>query len=118
MHRVPLTISLKKKLRMTCHPQAAVFGRPGQEKPLRTGISDAGTPVRAEKLYGTVHGGRPRLPGHGPPLEVSGENQAVEISASNGILNPEDIPLLMHGEEILTERKPVSIHWESFRFED
>lgn len=89
-------------------------------------------------LYVTVYGGRTRptgiLPGCGlildepkatlnsaapaSPVIAVRVTRAVKVSVSKGILNPEDFPLRMHLDEILTERKPVSIFWERFRFED
>ena len=43
--------------------------------------------------------------------------RAVRVCAEKGILNLSDFPLLMHVDDILTERKEVNIPWESFTFE-
>ena len=34
-----------------------------------------------------------------------------------GVLNAEDFPLLLHIDEILSEKKPVDIPWEAFTYE-
>lgn len=36
---------------------------------------------------------------------------------ASGELKAEDFPLLLHTDEILTEKRPVDIPWESFTFE-
>ena len=43
--------------------------------------------------------------------------RAVKKHIAAGKLDPADFPLLLHTDEILTEKKPVNIPWESFTFE-
>ena len=43
--------------------------------------------------------------------------RAVRKSAEQGILDLRDFPLLLHVDEILTEKKEVNIPWEDFTFE-
>ena len=89
-------------------------------------------------LYVTVYGGRTRLVGillgegytideakeklSGVTLEslvvISRVAKAVKILIDKGILNAEDFPLLLHADEILTEKKPVDLPWEKFAFRD
>jgi hypothetical protein len=40
-----------------------------------------------------------------------------KASSATGRLDAADFPLLMHIDEILTEKKPVDIPWEKFTFE-
>ena len=89
-------------------------------------------------LYVTVYGGRTRLVGillgegytideakeklNGVTLEslvvISRVAKAVKILIDKGILNAEDFPLLLHADEILTEKKPVDLPWKKFAFRD
>ena len=93
--------------------------------------------VGAGDLYVTVYGGRTRLVGillgrglnideakaelNGVTLEslVVAERvaRAVRVCADKGILNLKDFPLLMHVDEIISDKKEVNIPWESFTFE-
>ena len=43
--------------------------------------------------------------------------RAIKAAAKAGKLNPAEFPLLLHVDEILTEKKPVNIPWEAFTFE-
>ena len=43
--------------------------------------------------------------------------RAVKKLCAAGKLDAREFPLLMHTDEILTEKKPVNIPWESFTFE-
>ena len=43
--------------------------------------------------------------------------RAIKVSAKKGDLDPADFPLLLHSDEILTDKKPVDIPWEAFTFE-
>ena len=43
--------------------------------------------------------------------------RAVKKHIASGKLNAADFPLLLHTDEILTDKKPVNIPWESFTFE-
>ena len=88
-------------------------------------------------LYVTVYGGRTRLVGillgrglniDEAKAELAGVTleslvvavrvaRAVKKHIAAGKLNAADFPLLLHTDEILTEKKPVNIPWESFTFE-
>ncbi len=85
-------------------------------------------------LYVTVYGGRTRkvgvLLGKGYNIDESLEilsgvtleslvvasrvARALKVKASKGEVDLKDFPLLMHVDEIITEKKPVNIPWESF----
>jgi len=41
----------------------------------------------------------------------------VKTLCAAGRLEAKEFPLLMHIDEILTEKKPVDIPWKSFTFE-
>ncbi|MBQ4061696.1 MAG: glycerol-3-phosphate dehydrogenase, partial [Christensenellaceae bacterium] len=43
--------------------------------------------------------------------------RAIKIKAQKGIVDPSEFPLLMHIDEIISDKKPVSIPWEKFTFE-
>jgi glycerol-3-phosphate dehydrogenase (NAD(P)+) len=43
--------------------------------------------------------------------------KAVKVKAENGLVALSDFPLLMHIDEIITQKKPVNIPWERFTFE-
>ena len=120
--------------------QAAVFGQSVKEMSRLLDYQGAGTldnlAVGAGDLYVTVYGGRTRLVGillgrglnideakaelNGVTLEslVVAERvaRAIKKAAKNGALNAEDFPLLMHVDEIITEKKAVNIPWEKFTF--
>ncbi len=121
--------------------QAAVFGQAVKEMSRLLDYQGAGTldnlAVGAGDLYVTVYGGRTRLVGillgrgmtideakaelAGVTLEslVVAERvaRAVRAAAKLGRLDLADFPLLLHVDEILTERKPVAIPWDAFTFE-
>lgn len=121
--------------------QAAVFGQAVKEMSRLLDYQGAGTldnlAVGAGDLYVTVYGGRTRLVGillgrgmniDEAKAELKGVTleslvvavrvaRAVRVCAEKGILNLSDFPLLMHVDDILTERKEVNIPWESFTFE-
>lgn len=91
----------------------------------------------AGDLYVTVYGGRTRLVGillgrglnideakaelKGVTLEslVVAERvaKAVKVKAKKGLVNIEDFPLLLHIDEIITQKKAVNIPWDKFTFE-
>ena len=120
--------------------QAAVFGQSVKEMSRLLDFQGAGTldnlAVGAGDLYVTVYGGRTRLVGillgrglnideakaelNGVTLEslVVAERvaRAIKKSAELGRLDLADFPLLLHIDEILTEKKPVNIPWDEFRF--
>ena len=120
--------------------QAAVFGQALEEmqkllafqgcdtlRNLKVGIGD---------LYVTVYGGRTRLIGillgrglnirqarealNGVTLEslVVAERvaRAILVNTEKGILDPEDFPLLIHINDILTKDAPVNIPWDKFTY--
>lgn len=121
--------------------QAAVFGQAVKEMSRLLDYQGSGTldnlAVGAGDLYVTVYGGRTRLVGillgrgmniDEAKAELKGVTleslvvavrvaRAVRVCAEKGILNLSDFPLLMHVDDILTERKEVNIPWESFTFE-
>jgi glycerol-3-phosphate dehydrogenase (NAD(P)+) len=90
--------------------------------------------VGAGDLYVTVYGGRTRLVGillgrgmdideakrelNGVTLEsiVVAERvaRAVRLNADKGRLKLSDFPLLLHVDEIITKKVPVSIPWDDF----
>ena len=143
---IALTIGLNQKHfnddTLHFNSQAAVFGQAAREmykllqhqgafslNNLAVGIGD---------LYVTVYGGRTRLVGIllGKGLnidEAKAELQgvtleslvvavrvaaAIKVNINNGVLNAEDFPLLLHIDEILSEKKPVCIPWERFTYID
>ena len=87
-------------------------------------------------MYVTVYGGRTRLVGillgrglnideakeelNGVTLEslVVAERvaRAIKVNIAEGILKEKDFPLLLHIDEIISEKKDVNIPWESFTF--
>lgn len=93
--------------------------------------------VGAGDLYVTVYGGRTRLVGIllGRGLDIDTAKaelggvtleslvvatrvaKAIKTAAELGRLNKNEFPLLLHVDEILSEKKPVDIPWESFTFE-
>lgn len=144
---VALTIGLNQKAfgidsELHYNSQAAVFGQSLREMARLLEFQGAGTldnlAVGIGDLYVTVYGGRTRLIGillgrgldidaakaelNGVTLEslVVAERvaRAVKLSANAGVLNLADFPLLMHIDEILTEKKDVLIPWNAFRFEN
>ncbi len=120
--------------------QAAVFYEATREMAKLLDYQGAGSLdnlcVGVGDLYVTVYGGRTRLVGillgrgmnidearaelQGVTLEslvvAVRVARAVRIAAEKGKLHLEDFPLLMHVDEILTEKKPVNIPWEKFTF--
>ena len=142
---IALTIGLNQKdfgldSELHFNSQAAVFGQSVKEMSKLLDFQGSGTlenlVVGAGDLYVTVYGGRTRLVGillgrglsideakaelNGVTLEslVVAERvaRAVKRSADLGILNLKDFPLLMHIDEILTQKKEVNIPWEDFTF--
>lgn len=120
--------------------QAAVFGQAVKEMYRLLEHQGAGTlenlAVGAGDLYVTVYGGRTRkvgiLLGRGLDIdeakrELNGVTleslvvsvrvaRAVRRCAESGSLKLADFPLLLHVDEILTEKAPVNIPWERFTF--
>ncbi len=143
---IALTIGLNQKAfgidsELHFNSQAAIFGQAVKEMSRLLEYQGAGTLenlcVGAGDLYVTVYGGRTRLVGillgrglnideakaelNGVTLEslVVAERvaRAVRICAEKGILDLKDFPLLMHVDEIISDKKEVNIPWESFTFE-
>ncbi len=142
---IALTIGLNQrtfgeKSPLHFNSQAAVFGQSVREMAKLLALQGAGTldnlAVGAGDLYVTVYGGRTRLVGillgrgltideakaelNGVTLEslVVAERvaRAIRAKAAKGEADPANFPLLMHVDEILTEKKAVEIPWDKFRF--
>lgn len=142
---IALTIGLNQKefgidSELHFNSQAAIFGQSVREmyKILKLqGADDFDNLVLgAGDLYVTVYGGRTRLVGillgrglnideakeelKGVTLEslvVAGRvARAMKIKAERGIANLDEFPLLIHIDEIITDKKAVNIPWESFTF--
>jgi len=141
---IALTIGLNQKNfgndELHFNSQAAVFGQAVKEMSKLLDFQGAGTldnlSVGAGDLYVTVYGGRTRLVGillgkglnideakaelNGVTLEslvvAQRVARAIKVSAKKGVLDLKDFPLLMHIDEILIDKKPVNIPWESFTF--
>lgn len=143
---IALTIGLNQKNfgndELHFNSQAAVFGQAVKEMKKLLDLQGAGTLenlcVGAGDLYVTVYGGRTRLVGillgkglnidqakaelAGVTLEslVVAERvaRAVKKHIAGGKLNAADFPLLLHIDEILTQKAPVNIPWEDFTFKN
>ena len=142
---IALTIGLNQKefgidSELHFNSQAAIFGQSVREmyKLLKLqGADDFDNLVLgAGDLYVTVYGGRTRLIGillgrglnidkakaelKGVTLEslVVAERvaKAVKIKAESGLIDINEFPLLMHIDEIITQKKEVNIPWEKFTF--
>ena len=141
---IALTIGLNQKNfgNDTLHfnSQAAVFGQATKEMyrllQLQDALSLNNLCVGAGDLYVTVYGGRTRLVGillgkglnideakaqlNGVTLEslVVAERvaRAVKQKIKKGVLKSEDFPLLLHIDEILSDKSPVNIPWERFTY--
>ena len=142
---IALTIGLNQRAfgldsELHFNSQAAVFGQSVKEMSRLLDYQGAGTlenlAVGAGDLYVTVYGGRTRLVGNllgrgmnideakaelnGVTLEslvVAGRvARAVRNRIAAGELLEENFPLLLHIDEILTQKKEVNIPWESFTF--
>jgi len=142
---IALTIGLNQKAfgiesELHFNSQAAIFGQAVKEMYRLLAYQGAATlenlSVGYGDLYVTVYGGRTRLVGillgrglnideakaelNGVTLEslVVAERvaRAVRVAARLGKLNVADFPLLLHVDEIITEKKPVNIPWEDFTF--
>ena len=143
---IALTIGLNQKefgldSELHFNSQAAVFGQSVREMSKLLHLQGAGDlnnlVLGAGDLYVTVYGGRTRLVGillgrglnideakaelKGVTLEslVVAERvaRAIKIKAQNGEVDLSEFPLLMHIDEIITQKAPVDIPWEKFTFE-
>jgi glycerol-3-phosphate dehydrogenase (NAD(P)+) len=141
---IALTIGLNQKNfgddTLHFNSQAAVFGQAVKEMSklldFQGALSLENLSVGLGDLYVTVYGGRTRLVGillgkgldideakaelNGVTLEslVVAERvaRAIKLGIKNGTLKAEDFPLLLHIDEIITEKKAVNIPWEKFTF--
>ena len=142
---IALTIGVNQKnfgldSELHFNSQAAVFGQAVKEMSKLLDYQGAGTLenlcVGAGALYVTVYGGRTRLVGillgrglniDEAKAELKGVTleslvvavrvaRAMKIRAKNGQADLNKLPLLMHVDEILTDKKAVNIPWEDFTF--
>ncbi len=140
---IALTVGLNQKAfgidsELHFNSQAAVFGQSIKEMKRLLAYQDADTlenlALGAGDLYVTVYGGRTRLVGillgrgldideakaelNGVTLEslvVAGRvAKAVRAAAKRGKLDIADFPLLMHIDDIITNKAAVDIPWEAF----
>ena len=143
---IALTIGLNQKKFgndvLHFNSQAAVFGQAAKEMYKLLQFQNALTLnnlcVGVGDLYVTVYGGRTRLVGIllGKGLDIDQAKaelngvtleslviavrvaKALKVNIEKGTLKKEDFPLLLHIDEILSDRKPVNIPWEQFTFVD
>jgi len=143
---IALTIGLNQKNfgndELHFNSQAAVFGQATREMyrllQFQNALSLNNLCVGAGDLYVTVYGGRTRLVGillgkglnideaknelKGVTLEslVVAERvaRAIKINIKNGVLKEQDFPLLLHIDEILTDKAVVNIPWEKFTYRE
>ena len=141
---IALTIGLNQKNfkddTLHFNSQAAVFGQAAKEMYRLLEFQNALTLnnmcVGYGDLYVTVYGGRTRLVGillgkglnideakaelNGVTLEslVVAERvaRAIKLNIANGTVDAKDFPLLLHIDEIITQRKEVNIPWEAFTY--
>lgn len=143
---IALTIGLNQKAfgldsELHFNSQAAVFGQSLKEMyrllELQQAYSLENLSVGIGDLYVTVYGGRTRLVGillgrgltideakaelNGVTLEslVVAERvaRAVKLKIARGELRAADFPLLLHIDQIISDRQAVNIPWEDFTFE-
>lgn len=120
--------------------QAAVFGQGVKEMHKLLDYLGAASIeslyVGTGDLYVTINGGRTRLLGillgRGDDIDTAKKKlsgvtlesivvtervaRAVKKNAEKGVLDISDFPLLMHINEILTEKRPVNIPWRKFTY--
>ncbi len=142
---IALTIGLNQKefgidSELHFNSQAAVFGQAVREMykllDFQKALSLDNLCVGAGDLYVTVYGGRTRLVGillgrgldiDQAKAELNGVTleslvvavrvaKAIKINVQKGILDAADFPLLMHIDEIISDKKAVNIPWESFTY--
>ncbi|MBQ6470864.1 MAG: hypothetical protein IJJ33_02675 [Victivallales bacterium] len=118
--------------------QAAAFLQASREMKRLMEMQGAATEdsyfVGVGDLYVTVYGGRTRkvgiLLGKGLTIDEALETlkgvtleslvvatrvaRALKAKAARGLVSLDDFPLLMHVDEIITQKKPVNIPWEKF----
>lgn len=142
---IALTIGLNQKefgldSELHFNSQAAVFGQAVKEMykllDFQGALSLENLCVGAGDLYVTVYGGRTRLVGillgrgldiDQAKAELNGVTleslvvavrvaKAIKLNVEKGVLNKEDFPLLLHIDEIISDKKAVNIPWEDFTF--
>ena len=142
---IALTIGLNQKefgldSELHFNSQAAVFGQAVKEMYRLLEYQGAATlenmSVGYGDLYVTVYGGRTRLVGillgrglniDEAKAELNGVTleslvvavrvaRAIKNRVAAGVLKAETFPLLLHIDEILTDKKAVNIPWENFTF--
>ena len=142
---IALTIGLNQKAfgldsELHFNSQAAVFGQAVKEMYRLLEYQGAATlenmSVGYGDLYVTVYGGRTRLVGillgrglniDEAKAELNGVTleslvvavrvaRAIKNRVAAGVLKAETFPLLLHIDEILTDKKAVNIPWENFTF--
>ncbi|MBE6689443.1 MAG: glycerol-3-phosphate dehydrogenase [Ruminococcaceae bacterium] len=142
---IALTIGLNQKKfgldsELHFNSQAAVFGQAVKEMSKLLAFQNAPSLdnlcVGAGDLYVTVYGGRTRLVGillgRGLNIDEAKEElngvtleslvvavrvaKAIKINVQKGILDAKDFPLLMHIDEIISDKKEVNIPWEEFTY--
>lgn len=142
---VSLTVGLNQRTfgmdsELHYNSQAAVFGQAVRE--MSKLLAFQGTPdlnnlaVGIGDLYVTVYGGRTRLIGillgrgmgidearqelNGVTLEslvvARRVAKVIRQNITAGVLDAGDFPLLLHIDEIITDKLPVCIPWEQFTF--
>ena len=143
---IALTIGLNQKefgidSELHFNSQAAIFGQSVREMYKLLKLQGAGDfdnlVLGAGDLYVTVYGGRTRLVGillgrglnidearaelAGVTLEslvvAARVAKAIKVKAEKGEVDINEFPLLMHIDEIITDKKAVNIPWEKFTFE-
>ena len=142
---IALTIGLNQRefgldSELHFNSQAAIFGQAVREMYKLLEYQGAATlenlSVGYGDLYVTVYGGRTRLIGillgrglsideakeelNGVTLEslVVAERvaRAIKIAAAKGVLDAKDFPLLLHVDEIISDKKAVNLPWDDFTF--
>ena len=141
---IALTIGLNQKNfgndELHFNSQAAVFGHATKEMYKLLDFQGALTLenlcVGVGDLYVTVYGGRTRLVGIllGKGLNIDEANaelngvtleslvvaervaRAIKLNIEKGTLKAEDFPLLLHIDEIISDKKAVNIPWETFTY--
>lgn len=142
---IALTVGLNQKefgidSQLHFNSQAAVFGQGVKEMHRLLEFQGAATldnlAVGVGDLYVTVYGGRTRLIGIllGRGLNIDEAKQelsgvtleslvvaervarAIRINAEKGLVDLKDFPLLVHIDQIITQKAPVDIPWESFTY--
>ncbi len=142
---IALTVGLNQKnfgidSELHYNSQAAVFGQAVKE--MAKLLQFQGAPdlnnlcVGAGDLYVTVYGGRTRLIGIllGRGMDIDSAKQAlsgvtleslvvsgrvakvIRQNIADGKLDARDFPLLLHIDDIVTNKLPVNIPWEKFTF--